>query len=547
MKAILKFTLSLVMLGVVIAAFFGVPYCALVCRLQPTPTFAFLVVLLLTPIIGRFFCETMCPLGILQSLVNKLVHPTTHVRRVCTRLPVKPMQVFVRALILLGCGALVFAGLGGLAWSLTPYSILGKALAGFVPGLALLAIVLVLAAIGKGRVWCNWICPIGTLFALGAVKCVCRHQVGRNCARCRACFPKTEKTAPTEMPTETSGVTRRETLQGVALLAAAEAIEKTTDGGFAPVSLPGSPMRPQRILPPGAVVAELFTAKCVGCQLCAKACPGNCLKPSTNLKTFGQIELNFQAGYCLTGCPQKCAKACPAGAIVRFAHIAREDIHMGHAIWRKDLCLRTREGVPCTACSRKCPVGAIHLVEGFPVIDKAKCIGCGACEHVCPARPEPAIIVKGFDRQRILFKMSEADLIAEMKSRLIDGGQSSLSAMNGVIVGMEAGRGLEPLLRLLDENKLSGALVVDKVVGRAAAAVCAAGGARKVVGLLMSEEAQAFLTAHGIVAEADRLVPKILNRDLTAGCPLEGAVAELNDPEQMVSNLRMMIERIKAK
>ena len=31
----------------------------------------------------------------------------------------------------------------------------------------------------------------------------------------------------------------------------------------------------------------------------------------------------------------------------------------------------------------------------IPVVDEAKCIGCGACENLCPARPFSAITVNG--------------------------------------------------------------------------------------------------------------------------------------------------------
>ena len=38
----------------------------------------------------------------------------------------------------------------------------------------------------------------------------------------------------------------------------------------------------------------------------------------------------------------------------------------------------------CTACARKCPVGAIEgKVREAHVIDKAKCIKCGACMETC--------------------------------------------------------------------------------------------------------------------------------------------------------------------
>ncbi|MBQ2164891.1 MAG: 4Fe-4S binding protein, partial [Muribaculaceae bacterium] len=37
-----------------------------------------------------------------------------------------------------------------------------------------------------------------------------------------------------------------------------------------------------------------------------------------------------------------------------------------------------------------------------PSINEAKCIGCGACEHVCPARPVAAIHVEGHEDHRTI-------------------------------------------------------------------------------------------------------------------------------------------------
>ena len=48
---------------------------------------------------------------------------------------------------------------------------------------------------------------------------------------------------------------------------------------------------------------------------------------------------------------------------------------------------------------RKCPLNAISIKDDLPVVDPDVCVGCGACEHVCAARPEPAIRVEGLDRQ----------------------------------------------------------------------------------------------------------------------------------------------------
>lgn len=420
MKRIMKMLAAAAMLGCVTAAFFGAPT-GLACRIQPAATVTFLVVLLLTPIVGRLFCECCCPLGIVQSLVNWMFHPRTKVRRVCTRLPETKTQRAVRWTIFAIVALLAATGFGAIGWMATPYSIYGKALTLFVPGVVLFAVVVALAAIGKGRLWCNWICPVGTLFCLLSKKSACRHSVGRGCSGCRACFETkkgngnggantgaeaVQQAGSADAVAAADGVTRRDALKGVIVLAAVKAAEKTTDGGFAEVSLPGVPKRPAPVLPPGAVDRTAFNLKCVACGLCIANCRGNCLTASTSLARFGQPEMDFRRGYCLIGCNYACARACPAGALEMIPRLERKNVHMGHAIWKKDHCIRISEGVSCTACSRKCPVKAIHIVEGFPVVDKDACIGCGACEHVCPARPEPAIFVKGFERQRRVWPIS---------------------------------------------------------------------------------------------------------------------------------------------
>lgn len=538
MKKTLLRLVALLSLAAACGAFYGLPT-AKTLRIQPTPTLVFLVILLLTPLVGRFFCTWLCPLGVLQSVVHALAHPKTHVRRVCTRLPETRAQRLVRWCVFAVAAGLVAGGFGALGWAITPYSILGKALVGFVPGLLLAAAVLALAAVGSGRVWCNWVCPVGTLFNLLARGARRPNAIDMKdgCGNCRKCFAAKPKAAAHAA----DGVTRRETLHGLGLLAAAELGEKTVDGGFSPVSLPGVPARPAEVLPPGAVDRALFNRLCVGCDACVAACPEKCLVPSTSLATFGQPKMDFRRSHCRLACPQKCAAACPAGALRVLDNVARRDLHMGHAIWKKDRCLRATQDVPCTACQRKCPVKAITLVGGFPVVDRNLCIGCGACEHVCPSRPLPAIFVKGFDRQRVVRPLSEADLVAEMAGLVRRGEAAVVTARGGVLGARAEGKGVQPILSLLDADALRGAVVVDKVVGRAAAAIAVVGRARRVHGLLMGEDAKALLAAHGVTATADRLVPKILNRDLSASCPMEAKVGSETDPEKMVAALRAFV------
>ena len=529
---IITFIVRVLVLAAVTAAFFGFPLCWAACKIQGLVWGA-----AATLLFGRFFCEAICPLGILQSFVNWIFHPRSHVRRVCTRLPETRVQRIVRWSVVAALAALAGLGLTGPAFFVTPYSVFGKTLALWWPGLIVFGIVMALSVFGKGRIWCNWICPFGTVYNLVARITPCKNKVGRGCGNCRACFAAgTEKKAADE--DGESGVTRREALHGAAMLAVAE---KLTDGGYAPVSLPGSPERAARVLPPGAGDRRKFALKCVGCQLCVVNCPGDCLKPSMRLADFGQPEMDFRGGYCRISC-RKCGEVCPEGAIAFLQHEMRPNVHMGCATWKRDLCIRTTEKVECTACIRKCPLQAIHLVKGFPVIDRDKCIGCGACEHVCPSRPMPAIYVEGYEVQKMIRPMAEEDLLAEMKVQL-DAGAAAVVARDGVIAAREEGRGIAPLMRLMDAGSLRGALLMDKVIGRAAAAICIVGGVRKVVTPLAGEGAVKLLESRGVTIVAGRTVPQILNRDRSDTCPMEKAVSDCDDPVEMVERLRKEMKK----
>ena len=135
---IVRFLVRVLVLAMVFAAFAGWPVCWTALRAQSVLWGAVATLLL-----GRFFCEAICPLGIVQSLVNWICHPKTHVRRVCSRLPETKAQRIVRWSIVAVCVVLGACGCMGPAKLLVPISIFGKAVALWTPGLVLFGVVVV--------------------------------------------------------------------------------------------------------------------------------------------------------------------------------------------------------------------------------------------------------------------------------------------------------------------------------------------------------------------------------------------------------------------
>jgi hypothetical protein len=141
--------------------------------------------------------------------------------------------------------------------------------------------------------------------------------------------------------------------------------------------------------------------------------------------------------------------------------------------------------------------------------------------------------------------MGEDDLMAEMVSR-IEGGDTCVLAKDGVITACSKARGVKPLLHFLDNGKLDGAIVVDKIIGRAAAAICITGGAKEVHAKVMSEGARELLEQYGVAASGDEIVNEIANREKTGTCPMENAVKDMADPAEMVKAVEETLRELEA-
>jgi len=217
-----------------------------------------------------------------------------------------------------------------------------------------------------------------------------------------------------EKPTPASSEgtpSRRRFLTLSALVAAAGVLwaqERKVDGGLAPIAPKKAPRRSTRLKPAGSRSLREFSRHCTACQLCVTACPNHILRPSDAPGSLMQPEMSFERGYCRPECT-RCSEVCPSGAIRRITPVEKSAIQIGHAVLNPTMCIVNRDGAKCSNCARHCPVGAIFMAlrnpqdlasPKIPVIDTERCIGCGACEFLCPARPISAIHVEGHERHR---------------------------------------------------------------------------------------------------------------------------------------------------
>lgn len=432
--------------------------------------FIFVFFLILTLLFGRVYCSLFCPLGIMQDGVSKVASWFKSKKGKRFRYS-RPHTVLRVVVCILSFAVLAIFGARFFAW-IDPYSNFGKIatqlvdpvfiginnlLAKIFPAAifhrsysvvvwgsfafgASFCLVVVAMSAFRGRLYCNTICPVGTL--LGYISKISLFKLAidkSECIKCNACINvcKSECIDVTTGEVDESRCVvclncttvckkhglrfvRRCTLKGDSNTAAEESKNPVNQGrreAIGAVALLGATMvgmglkgrneaaaEPEEIkgiIPPGGVSLEHLKNHCTTCQACVEACPNRIISPAFGEYGAANLMLpviHYRKQFCGFNC-NICSNVCPNGALQPLSVEEKRKVQIGRVEFISDNCIVFKHKTDCGACDEHCPTKAISMKEWegipglyYPTVNPDMCIGCGGCEYVCPEMPKAMVI-----------------------------------------------------------------------------------------------------------------------------------------------------------
>ena len=380
-----------------------------------------LPILILAIILGRVWCNWICPLGSIHHFIGSLTARKKLADRIAANSyrPLYTLKFYLLAalLVLALFGSLQIGWLDPICLTLRSFSLsvwptadsLGGWLYQVRPQLqfawlvALIFVLLLLANAFIPRFFCRLLCPLGALLGLLSRYALFRvHRDPDSCTACGRCTAVCEGAASPQDKLRLSECTvclkcidacpegalrftalpdvhgqrsdpdlsrRRLILAGI-LGAAFYPIIRTSR------AVAGGPHH-SLVRPPGALDEARFLATCIKCDQCIRVCPTNVIQPAlfeSGLEGFWSPVLKFHnrqegQGFCQYECTA-CSQACPTGALRSItldektgrAKFQGNPLKIGTAFVDRGRCLAWAMDRPCQVCEEVCPVSPKAIV-----------------------------------------------------------------------------------------------------------------------------------------------------------------------------------------
>jgi hypothetical protein len=126
------------------------------------------------------------------------------------------------------------------------------------------------------------------------------------------------------------------------------------------------------------------------------------------------------------------------------------------------------------------------------------------------------------------------------KNKLLSGNRVLVVVKNERVLFETNASGVHGFLIALDKigKNIEGSALADKIVGEAAAQLCAYSHVKEVYAIVLSQRGKDVLEKNRIRYEFKNLVPHILNMKQTDLCPYEKLVAGSKSPKEAYERLR---------
>ena len=141
----------------------------------------------------------------------------------------------------------------------------------------------------------------------------------------------------------------------------------------------------------------------------------------------------------------------------------------------------------------------------------------------------------------------ELKKLDSLLKKLDDENLSLIIINDNEIIFSSKKEGMIPLLEaveMMDALKLSGSIVIDKIIGKAAALIICYFKAKVIHTKILSLKAIKILNDYSIEYSAEKTIPEIMNKPGTDICPFEKTVSDTNSTAEGYIRLKELVKKM---